>query len=204
VDPTANPLCRLVPPITMVDKQENSAWCWAASTHMVIKYLEPLRDLTQCQVVYNTLASGRNDVDCCLVTDDAYKTANKSDPIVNNSVGVCWANEYPGPALDANGYYGHYALIRWGPSNTPPEGPGLTFEEINDQLCSNRPFISMKHWDDGGTHTEVITGTHYNGSEPWVDLDTHGLDTFFSEPYEDYKRKPGDWVHVRDYFDIGM
>src|SRR5262249_39822859 len=67
VDPTANPLCRLVPPITMVDKQENSAWCWAASTHMVIKYLEPLRDLTQCQVVYNTLASGRNDVDCCLV-----------------------------------------------------------------------------------------------------------------------------------------
>jgi len=201
VDPVR--LCELAPQITTVETQENSSWCWAASTHLVIKHLEPLRDLTQCQVVNNTLAPGSTDIDCCLVTDEAMKTANTSDPKVRNSVAVCWTTNRPESALDANGYYAHYAMIEWDSSNTPPEGPGLTWDEVKGQICSNRPFISVKLWDEGGTHDEVITGYHFNGSEPWVDINDPGIDTFAPEPYEDYKRKPNEWVHVRDYIDIG-
>jgi hypothetical protein len=80
------PFCQLNPSITTVQQQENSAWCWAASTTLVIKHLDPNSILTQCNSVQATLepeieayiagevANGRNPedvvVNCCFVTDE--------------------------------------------------------------------------------------------------------------------------------------
>ena len=51
----SDPLCRLSPEITGVHKQDSSAWCWAASTHLVVKYFEPDTNLKQCELAYRTL-----------------------------------------------------------------------------------------------------------------------------------------------------
>jgi hypothetical protein len=206
-DPSNAPFCQLQPPITTVHKQENSAWCWAASTYLVISHLEPNRDLTQCKAVHITLEPEREayeedqrrqgiDVrlDCCRVTDEALRN---EDPTDNNIIGskiICHTTFRPEWALNALGYENRF-------QNVP--GEGLTWEELTGQICGNLPFISVKRWDEGGTHSEVVTGYHF-APDAYVDLDTHGMDTFFSEPYDDYLGKPGDWVHVRDYVNIGL
>ena len=216
------PLCLLNPPLPGVQKQHTSAWCWAASTTLVINHLEPDRAHKQCSVVQATLtpeieeyirqeeAKGRIDVrvDCCLVTDEEMKNYDPqnnpkpSDKYVNDSIAMCHTTGRPEWALWEHGYGNRFKVIRWDPSF--PEGQGLTWESVTGQICDNRPFISVKAWSEGGTHTEVITGYRYNGPEPYVDVDTHGLDTFFGEPFHEYQGKPGDYVHVRDYYDIGL
>lgn len=222
VAPVTDTACPLHPPVTNVQKQENSAWCWAASTTQVIRHLEPNLNLTQCMTVQKTLtpeveeyirqeeAKGRTDVrvDCCLVTDEEMKNYDPRNPnprpndkYIPDSVEVCHSRGRPEWALNALGYENQFGLVKWDPDVL--QGQGLTWDQLVGQICDNRPFISVKAWVEGGTHTEVITGYHYNGPDAWVDVVSHGMDTFFSEPFDDYQGKPGDYVHVRDYYDIG-
>jgi hypothetical protein len=213
--PPQGPLCQLNPPIMTVEKQKNSSWCWAASTTLVINHLnqlepEPRDPLKQCSVVHTTLELDEH-VDCCLVTDEEMWKYDPNNPDhieapqkVKDSVAVCHTALHPERALAAHGYGNRFKDVRWDPANTTPQG--LTWEELTGQICNNRPFISVKLWsgvDEGGTHTEVITGNHY-APDAWVDLDTHGMDGFYTIPYNHYLGKPGDYVHVRDYYDIGL
>lgn len=216
--PDTAPLCQLNPPLPTFQKQDNSAWCWAASTTLVIDHLEPNRHLKQCEAVQTTLAPERKQyedevlsntgkvvsIDCCLVTDQALEQnpGGSDDDNVKASKAVCHTTFRPEWALNALGYENRFQIVRW-PLDRP--GPrGLTWDELTDQICSNRPFISVKAWDEGGTHTEAITGYHYDPAGEMVDLDTHGMDRFYTIPFNEYQGKPGDYVHVRDYYDIGL
>lgn len=215
--------CELDPPITTVQKQQNSAWCWAASTSLVINHLEPLRQrrLEQCNVVQTTLTDSiekkdtelhnqgiLGEINCCRVTDDALFNASQSylsDKVIIASEEVCHTTDRPEKALNANGYQNRFELRWYNPYNTSLQGQGLDWDELTGQICHNRPFISVKHWmnrDGGGNHSEVVTGYHQN-PDAWVDLDTHGMDGFYSEPFQDYLGKPGESIHVRDYINIG-
>ena len=213
-----SPLCRLNPPLPTFQKQDNSAWCWAASTTLVIDHLAPNRHLKQCEAVQTTLAPEREQyeekvlsttgkvvsIDCCLVTDQALEQnpGGSDDDNVKASKAVCHTTFRPEWALNALGYENRFQIVRW-PLDRP--GPrGLTWDELTDQVCSNRPFISVKAWDEGGTHTEAITGYHYDPAGEMVDLDTHGMDRFYTIPFNEYQGKPGEYVHVRDYYDIGL
>jgi hypothetical protein len=212
---TSAPLCQLSPPITSSQMQANSAWCWATSTTVIINHLEPRRPLKECQTVHTTLSpeidayekevlettGEKVKVECCRVTDDALKTENPDDKDIIASKTVCHTTFRPEWALMALGYENRFKLVRWDSNSTIPQG--LPWEELTGQICSNRPFISVKLWDEGGTHTEVVTGYHIN-PDAWVDVDTHGIDGFYSIPFDDYLGKPGDYVHVRDYYDIGL
>ncbi len=213
-----SPLCRLNPPLPTFQKQDNSAWCWAASTTLVIDHLAPNRHLKQCEAVQTTLAPEREQyeekvlsttgkvvsIDCCLVTDQALEQnpGGSDDDNVKASKAVCHTTFRPEWALNALGYENRFKMVRWLPDRPGPNG--LTWDELTGQICSNRPFISVKAWDEGGTHTEAITGYHYDPAGPMVDLDTHGMDKFYTIPFHDYQEKPGEYIHVRDYYDIGL
>lgn len=215
----ASPLCQLNPPLPTFQKQDNSAWCWAASTTLIINHLDPNHPLKQCETVQTTLAPEREQyeeevlrttgkvvsTDCCLVTDKALEQnpGGSDDDNVKASIAVCHTTFRPEWALNALGYKNRYQIIRW-PLPGRPGPNGLTWDELTGQICSNRPFISVKAWDEGGTHTEAITGYHYDPTGPMVDLDTHGMDKFYTIPFHDYQEKPGEYIHVRDYYDIGL
>ncbi|MEK7764261.1 MAG: hypothetical protein AAB433_22025 [Nitrospirota bacterium] len=206
------------PDITGVHLQDNSAWCWAASTHLVIRHLEPASNLKQCEVVYNTLKSrGTVDqyekqnpgvqIDCCRVTDDALLSENQADPVIIGSKTVCHTTSRPEWALRANGYVTagvqeRFQIAEWIPSKTIPEG--VSWLDLTSQICMNRPFISVKLWQGGGTHSEVVTGYRLD-PDGTVVLDSHGLDGVYTMSYDDYLRYPGITVgRVRDYYDIGL
>ena len=221
--PNSALLCQLNPPIAPFQKQENSSWCWAASTTLVMNHLEPQDDLKQCDVVQSSLepeiqeyikeehAKGRIDVisvDCCSVTDDKIAGYGPDNPVPVDSTNICHRTFRPEWALGAQGY--SFKLDRWvTPDSTDP--PGLTWDKLTGQICDNRPFISVKLWDEGGTHAEVVTGYHfdpdakrfYPDAKKMVDLESAGIDGFHSIPFKDYQGVPGDYVHVRDYYNIG-
>jgi hypothetical protein len=203
-------LCQLDPPVSTVRKQENSAWCWASSTQLVIEHLEQ-RKIEQCAVVQTALTDERGEferqhaaedlhVDCCTVTDKALETADRSNKDVQASMTVCHRTYRPEWALAAHGYGDKFSLLRYDPSSTAPQGLG--WDDLRRQVCANRPFISVKRWIEGGTHSEVVTGYRSN-PDAEVEMDTHGMDTFYVIPYMDYLGKPGESIHVRDYVNIG-
>lgn len=217
-NPSDTPMCSLEPAITGVHLQDNSAWCWAASTHLVITYLEPASSLKQCEVVYNTLVSTGAvhqyeqthpgvHIDCCRVTDAALVSENASDPVIIGSKIVCHTTFRPEGALRANGYVtaggqDRFQIVWWDPNSTIPEG--VPWPDLTAQICMNRPFISVKLWEGGGTHSEVVTGYRLN-PDAWVEIESHNLDGVHTIPYNDYLRMPGQWVgRVRDYYDIGL
>jgi hypothetical protein len=214
--PNLAQLCQLNPPIAPFQKQENSSWCWAASTTLVMNHLEPQSSLKQCDVVQKSLApeirqyvvkelttNGRTDVpiDCCSVTDQIIKSSTALTQLQRDSLGVCITTFRPERALEALGY--SFELAQWPADSTDPQG--LTWDQLTGQICDNRPFISVKLWDEGGTHAEVVTGYHLDPNEmKMVDLESAGMDGFHSDPFKNYQGKPGDYVHVRDYYDIGL
>ena len=210
IGPNSAQLCQLNPQIAPFQKEDNSAWCWAASTTLVMNHLGPQHALKQCDVVQRSLEpeiqayiDGRIDlrVECCSVTDDKMHQFVASNQLMIDSVIVCHRTFRPERALEALGY--SFKPARWEPADST-DPPGLTWDQLTGQICDNRPFISVKLWDEGGTHAEVVTGYHVDpDAMNMVDLESAGMDGFHSIPFRDYQGKPGDYVHVRDYYDIG-
>jgi hypothetical protein len=214
----SEPQCQLQPDITGVHLQDYEAWCWAASTHMVIRFLEVASTLRQCDVAYNTVKSlGIVDeyerahpdveIDCCRVTDQAIGSQNQTDPVIIGSKTVCHRNSRAKFALRANGYVtdggqNRFQIVEWNPYETVPEG--VPWSDLKGQICMNRPFISVKLWEGGGTHSEVVTGYRLD-PDGTVVLDSHSLLGVHTKSYDDYLREPGLTVgRVRDYYDIGL
>jgi hypothetical protein len=216
--PAGQPMCRLQPEIADTHLQDNSAWCWAASTHMVIRHLEQASIVKQCEVVYRTLKSrGSVDqyeqthagvhIDCCRVTDEALLSEDQTDPVIIGSKTVCHTTSRPEWALRPNGYVtaggiDRFRIAYWQPASSIPEG--IPWSDLTSQICMNRPFISVKLWEGGGTHTEVVTGYRLD-PDGTVVLDSHSLLGVYTKSYDDYLREPGITVgRVRDYYDIGL
>jgi hypothetical protein len=125
----AGPFCELTP-LPTVQKEQNSAWCWAASVTLVINHLNPQRAFKQCTVVQKTIAPGRKDIDCCLVTDEAIGTADERDPKVIKSLDRCQTTQWPEQGLKANGY--NFDLINYFPfePGTDPYNQGLEWADL--------------------------------------------------------------------------
>jgi len=172
-------------PVVKPSKQETGAWCWAASTQMVMEFhrkrskqLAAAFDgepVSQCKIVNDIYHGGRNE--CC---------GNK---MYGDS---CSRGGWPESVL---GRYNFYFLTL-----LPPDAP-LTWDEVKAQICRYGPFVFGIEWDDGGRHSFVARGYKVDSrGQQWVEIYDHFEDDFFWQVYEEFAGDPAKgYEHSRDY-----
>jgi hypothetical protein len=203
-------------------KQQTSVWCWAASAHTVIEYLknEPIR---QCDLVdarnrgqlkyewdkWVIENPGENPDDyptCCKRMPEDGRPLNKQEEFAQN---ICWTNGWPEYIFRTQEFRTHFDGYEY--NWTIPYPNGLSWGEIVEEICADRPMISAILYTlplGGGAHTVVIGGYHEleDGSQ-WVDVYDPALSTeedFYLWPYDVYLGDPGVFAHVRDYKNISV
>lgn len=219
-------------------RQQTSVWCWAASAHTVIEYLknEPIK---QCDLVtahnrdqlkyeweywlehkwetwrkkWREENPGKRDPHldpptCCMgMLGDAEPPLKPDEKIAQN---ICDLNGWPEDIFLTQDFYTNfegYTYDVW----TTPYPIGLSWGEIVEEICADRPMISAILYAlplGGGAHTVVIGGYHEleDGSQ-WVDVYDPALSTeedFYLWPYDVYLGDPGVFAHVRDYKKISV
>ena len=118
------------------EAQRTEAWCWAASTRMVMDYRNkqqtkgPGTD-SQCNIVTNVIGNSQGGLDCC-------------DP---NVPFACSQGGWPHWVF--NSYQFDYRVV-----------PGALddWDAVTGEICSTGPFLLVIDWREGGSHTLVITG----------------------------------------------
>ncbi len=122
------------------EPQETLAWCWAASTRIVMEHYNKDHGTgtdSQCDIVKKTSRSLSNEATCCDTSIPA----------------ECIQGGWPSRVLD---YYGfNYkklagALNDWG--------------AFTGEICSSGPFIAVIEWNGGGKHTLVVQGYRYDSN----------------------------------------
>jgi len=66
----------------------------------------------------------------------------------------CCNSPVPGPCISG----GWDVLASYGFSFNRKEGSPLSWEELNSQICANKPVMFAWAWDGGGGHMMVVTG----------------------------------------------
>jgi hypothetical protein len=131
-----------------LDDQQQTNWCWAASTQMVVQYFG--NPISQCQVV-NTVKGLTN---CC-----GY--ANMSMVPETGDAGNCIGCDCGG-----GGVYAPFG--RSAKNSSSP----LSWEQLQNALaCTNTPVVFAWAWCGGGGHVMVVTGyDSTSGTDNvWVD-----------------------------------
>ncbi len=116
------------------EKQETEAWCWAASTRLVMDFHNKKQnegtDL-QCNIVTKTLALSQDNSKCC--------------------VGDI-------PAQCIQGGWPHWVFHSYHFDYKTVGGTLDDWDAVAGEICSTGPFISVIDWVGGGSHTLVVTG----------------------------------------------
>jgi hypothetical protein len=210
--------------------QKTNVWCWAASAHTVIEYLknEPIK---QCNLVTarnsgqltyeweNWLEDWRkknpgkkvprlDPPTCCMrMPEDGGPRLKPNEEIAQN---ICDQNGWPEYIFFTQEFRTHFEgyAYDW----TIPYPNGLSWGEIAEEICADRPMISAILYGPelgGGAHTVVIGG--YNELEDgsqWVHVYDPSYNTleedFYLWPYDVYLGDPGVFTHVRDYKNISV
>ncbi len=186
--------------------QQTTAWCWAASTRMVMEYqnktMQPPRTAdSQCNIVMNILSNLPRSTDCC-----------------EKKEGLDFIDA---PPKCVQGGWPHWVLEEYGFSYETVS-TALDWEALAGEICSTRgPFISVIEWSGGGKHTFVVKGYHESTDEDFEpsplaplplqfvevydpNLDDHldmTLDEFKGDsPIKEYKYQP--FSHTLDYVQI--
>jgi hypothetical protein len=123
-------------PIIAPEEQLTEAWCWAASTRMVMEYQNkqqtkgPETDI-QCNIITKTIGNSQGGLNCC--------DYNVPSPCIQGG----W------PHWVFNSYQFDYKVV-----------PGALddWDAVTGEICSTGPFILVIDWREGGSHTLVITG----------------------------------------------
>ena len=122
------------------EKQQTPAWCWAASTRMVMEYHNKKQqnptDL-QCDLV-------RKVFDLSLVRANCCETKISSDFI--DAPSECVRGGWPHQVLDY--YQFSYQTV----------GGALDWEALTREICTTGPFIPVIDWRGGGSHAFIVTG----------------------------------------------
>lgn len=119
-------------------KQEQSEWCWAATTMNIVHFYNADNQWTQCSLVNRALSRH----DCC-------------DDSSGSDLQVCTDCNKPGYPDHALEWTGHYKSIVAGKPSL-----GLLMSELSRQ----RPVSIAIHWRTGGYHNVAIIG--YDNSDP--------------------------------------
>lgn len=173
------------------EKQQTEAWCWAASTRIVMEYhnkkeLKPTA--LQCDIVKNVLNPWLGGVNCCLrqVTTDFI-----------DAPAECVQGGWPSWVLDK--YQFNYEWI---------DGALDDWEALKGEICKIGPFILVIKWRDGGRHVFIVTGYSERPTkvvtmyDPYTaDFQTLDFDEFIGAPSKGRDRLLR-FSHDRNYVQI--
>ena len=124
------------------EQQQTAAWCWAASTRMVMEYhnkeqKKPTNTDSQCNIVMNILSNLPRSTNCCEKQDG---------PDFIDAPSECDQGGWP-----------HWALANY-QFNYETVPAALDWDALTGEICSIGPFISVIRWIGGGTHAFVVKG----------------------------------------------
>ena len=221
--------------------QKTNVWCWAASAHTVIEYLrnEPNNPIDQCNLVqavyqgqltydwvtydwaeyqtaprwaaYRKTPPPPEDLDppnCCMKMPEDELPAHA--PNVDIAQQDCYQNGWPEYVFFTKQFRTQFEAYEY--DWTIPYPNGLSWDEIVEEICADRPMISVILYArklGGGGHAVVIGG--YNELEDgsqWVHVYDPGYNTmeedYYLWSYDAYLGDPGVFTHVRDYKKISV
>ncbi len=140
----AGPICDPTRSMTLEvprEKQQTPAWCWAASTRMVMEYYNKKKQQQptdpQCEIVRKVFGISLERANCC-------ETKITSDFI--DSPSKCVRGGWPHQVLDY--YQFSYQTV----------GGALDWEALTREICTTGPFIPVIDWREGGKHAFIVTG----------------------------------------------
>jgi Papain-like cysteine protease AvrRpt2 len=163
-------------------KQDNAAWCWAASTQIVMDFHNKF--IKQCDIV-NAIFQNGNDV-CCgdRMFDTTCSRGGSPDTVFKK--------------FDFN--FNKFTI--------PPDKV-LRWDQFPGQICNNGPFIFGVRFKDGGRHLFVVRGYRTDpDGERIVEVTDLWNDEFFDILYEEFvgdtdpESSNFGYTHIRDYIDI--
>lgn len=164
--------------------QRHETWCWAAGGAMILSYLEG-RDISQCQVVENTL-----NVDCC-----------RNDESIRLREDECFEGGFP----KFNPY----------PLEETNREQALSWEQLTTQISKNIPVGFSWEWGRNTStqagHYMVATGYINFGSEklvtvndpfPTVRREGESGGSFKILTYDEYVDAAPEYYHWLDQYPI--
>ena len=138
------------------EKQQTAAWCWAASSRMVMEYqnkmkVPPEPTALQCDIVRNVFSSWLGGISCCEI---------KISPDFINAPSACRHGGWPYWVF--NKYQFNYEWV---------DGQFDDWEALKGEICKVGPFISVIEWSGGGRHAFIVRGYRETGLEKVVETD---------------------------------
>jgi len=202
--------------------QQTNVWCWAASAHTVIQYLKN-QDIKQCDLVQAVFKSQLNHEwgnlpptttqglelpNCCMNMPEVEFPAK--DPNVQVAQRNCYSNGFPEMVFRTEEFY--MTFDGWEYDWSIPYPHGLSWYEIVEEICADRPIISGILYSaemNGGAHAVVIGGySELEDGSQWVHVYDPGYNTEEADSYlwsyDVYLGDPGVFTHVRDYKNISV
>jgi hypothetical protein len=127
------------------EKQQTPAWCWAASTRMVMEYhnkkqKKPTDTDPQCAIVKKIWGPWVGEVNCC--------EGQSAQDFIN------------APSKCVQGGWPDWVLANYQFSNETVRG-ALDWEALIGEICTTGPFIPVVDLRGGGKHAFIVTG--YSG-----------------------------------------
>jgi len=216
----------------LVNRRQNTdAWCWAASSQMVMEYLNNIAspqlpplpkslgtENGQCQLVnaiFDTDLRHREintdlSLSCCKADRITNPHPDNNDPNVTESRNICVQNRWPDDVFNHPDYHHEFTPVPYSDFQFDRYShhfaiERLTWQKLKDEICQNRPFIFVVQWSGGGRDTSVVGGYRElpNVGES-VEVHDHLYtdDDFFVMPYWAFLGVPGDFTHDLDYVNI--
>jgi hypothetical protein len=123
---------------------------------------------------------------------------------------ICYQNGYPEEIFSTEGF--RTRADRYDYDWTIPYPHGLSWDEIVEEICADRPMISAllySHELGYGVHFVVIGGySELDDGSQWVHVYDPGFNTmeedYYLQPYDVYLGDPGVFTHARDYKNISL
>lgn len=178
-------------------RQQTGSWCWAASSQLVVKYLNK-QPTTQCELVSQTFEKELREstgqltgpfLGCCEYLD--------GNPDASNLGGTCDQGGWPEWILDKQGI----AYTKYESSM----GQRLDWTGLTKQICDDHPFIFVVQWSGGGRHSAVGGGYHKTEDfGNFVEVYDHSSSGFYAMPYQEFLGHRGGFKHEFDYIDIHL
>lgn len=124
------------------ERQQTAAWCWSASSRMVMEYhnrtqQKPRPTALQCDIVRNVFSPWIGVANCC-------ETEISSDFI--DAPSGCTQGGWPHWVFDK--YRFNYETV----------AGVLDWDALTGEICSTGPFVSIVEWSGGGKHAFVVKG----------------------------------------------
>lgn len=166
------------------EKQETPAWCWAATSRMVMKYQNRRTGSSdeldiQCKIVINSLGHKSGGANCCEPRD--------SSGLINPPP-KCVRGEWPSVVFERYGF--NYESVE----------EALDWESLTKEICGNGPFLYVVDLRGGGRHALVAKGYDNNSIEGRI-VQTYDptLEDFEDQTLEEFRFGE---THYRDYAQI--